>query len=168
MATKEYSNDEITIIWKSDLCAHAGICVKMLPQVYNPAERPWIKPENASSLQLIDQVSKCPSGALSIKQVPETIIDREDDGKKGRFTLYDHGQFAGEMSFTWAGQNKFIIDHTEVNPEFGGKGIGRKLVDKAVEFARQNNVKIIPLCPYATNVFRKHSELQDVLFSMGG
>lgn len=168
MATREYSNGEITIVWKSDLCQHAGICVKMLPQVYNPRERPWIKPEHASTRELIDQVSKCPSGALSIKEIPDIIIDQEDDGKKGRFVLYFHDQTAGDMTYTWAGKNKFIIDHTEVNPEYGGQGFGRILVERAVAFARQNHVKIIPLCPYATNVFRKHSELQDVLFSMEG
>ncbi|MBA3986156.1 MAG: (4Fe-4S)-binding protein [Flavobacteriales bacterium] len=48
----EYSNDEITIIWKPGLCIHAGICVKTLPDVYNPNKRPWIEIENASSSAL--------------------------------------------------------------------------------------------------------------------
>lgn len=62
---KEYSNEDITVVWKSELCQHAGVCVKMLPQVYNPKERPWIKVENASTAELKEQVSQCPSGALS-------------------------------------------------------------------------------------------------------
>lgn len=62
----KYSNGEITILWQPKACIHAGICVRTLPQVYNPKARPWIKAENASTQQLIDQVSKCPSGALSI------------------------------------------------------------------------------------------------------
>ena len=68
MITKEYSTSEVTIVWKPEKCIHSGICVKTLPHVYNPSERPWIKPENASLQDLIRQVSKCPSGALSIKQ----------------------------------------------------------------------------------------------------
>ena len=68
MSVHEYSNGEVTILWKPDVCIHAGVCVKMLPQVYNPKARPWIKPENATSDQLRNQVSKCPSGALSIKE----------------------------------------------------------------------------------------------------
>ncbi len=68
MKTKEYTNGEITILWKPDLCTHSGICVKTLPKVYNPQERPWIKMENATSREMIDQVAKCPSGALSIKK----------------------------------------------------------------------------------------------------
>lgn len=63
----EYSNEEITILWKPSLCKHKGICVKTLPQVYNPRERPWIKMDNATTEQLIEQIKKCPSGALSYK-----------------------------------------------------------------------------------------------------
>lgn len=64
---KEYSNQDVTIIWKPDLCSHAGECVKALPKVYNPKDRPWIKPENASGEEIKAQVAKCPSRALSIK-----------------------------------------------------------------------------------------------------
>lgn len=67
----EYPNGEITVVWKPQLCVHAGICVKTLPKVYNPKSRPWIKVEHASSQELIAQVGKCPSGALSIKQTPD-------------------------------------------------------------------------------------------------
>jgi len=62
---KHYSNGELTVVWKPGLCIHSGICVKTLPQVYNTKERPWIKPENASTEKLMEQIRKCPSGALS-------------------------------------------------------------------------------------------------------
>lgn len=68
MKTHEYPNGEITILWKPDLCIHSGICVKTLPAVYDPKARPWIKPENATTQELLDQVAQCPSGALSIKK----------------------------------------------------------------------------------------------------
>ena len=67
MASKTYTNGDITILWQPEKCIHSGVCVKTLPQVYNPKERPWIKPENATSETLISQVARCPSGALSIK-----------------------------------------------------------------------------------------------------
>lgn len=67
MSTREYTNGEITIIWKPEKCIQSGICVKTLPGVYNPKDKPWIKPENAQTQELISQVAKCPSGALSIK-----------------------------------------------------------------------------------------------------
>lgn len=67
METHEYSNGEITILWTPKKCIHSGICVQTLPKVYNPKDRPWIKPNNATTEELINQVSKCPSGALRIK-----------------------------------------------------------------------------------------------------
>ncbi len=60
-----HPNGEITVIWKPEKCIHAGICVKTLPQVYDPKGRPWITPETASTEALIDQINHCPSGALS-------------------------------------------------------------------------------------------------------
>ena len=68
MKSHEYSNGEVTIIWKPDLCQHAAVCVKLLPEVYNPKDRPWIKPENAIAEEIKSQVAQCPSGALSIKE----------------------------------------------------------------------------------------------------
>lgn len=63
--TKEYSNGEVTIVWKPELCIHSAICAKGLPKVFQPREKPWIKQEAATSQEIMDQVNKCPSGALS-------------------------------------------------------------------------------------------------------
>lgn len=68
------------------------------------------------------------------------------------------------MTFTWAGENKFIIDHTGVEEKFGGKGFAKDLVMAGVSFARENSLKIIPLCPYAKKVFDKNDTLTDVKF----
>lgn len=64
---KEYSNGEITIVWDSSKCVHAGVCVKMLPKVYNPKARPWITIENATTEELKKQIDACPSGALTYR-----------------------------------------------------------------------------------------------------
>ncbi|MCC8187209.1 MAG: (4Fe-4S)-binding protein [Bacteroides sp.] len=68
---KEYSNGEITIVWQPALCTHACVCLRMLPNVYRPKERPWIRIENATTEELIHQVHNCPSGALRIKSEME-------------------------------------------------------------------------------------------------
>ena len=65
MAKKEYSNGELTIVWEPGKCIHSGICVKTLPNVYDPKARPWINVDNASTEELIAQIKQCPSGALS-------------------------------------------------------------------------------------------------------
>jgi len=66
--TKEYKKDSLTVIWKPEKCVHAGVCVRTLPEVYNPKEKPWIKLENASIEDLKSQINACPSGALSYKE----------------------------------------------------------------------------------------------------
>lgn len=82
---------------------------------------------------------------------------------KGEFIATFDGNKAGEMTYSWAGADKIIIDHTEVEPAYNGKGVGKEMVYKAVEFARENNLKIIPLCPFATATFKKNEEIRDVL-----
>ena len=67
------------------------------------------------------------------------------------------------MTFTWAGEAKFVIDHTGVKEKFGGKGLAKKLVMAGVEYARENDKKIIPLCPYAKARFDRDESLKDVL-----
>jgi predicted GNAT family acetyltransferase len=92
-------------------------------------------------------------------------IQQINDVKKGHFEALEDGKEAGKMTYTWAGDAKFIIDHTEVNEEFSGKGVGKKLLMATVDYARNNNLKIIPLCPFAKSVFDKTEEIRDVLFS---
>ncbi|GAA6768802.1 GNAT family N-acetyltransferase [Flavobacterium johnsoniae] len=92
-------------------------------------------------------------------------IQQINDTRRGYFEAIEDGKEAGKMTYTWAGDSKFIIDHTEVSPEFNGKGVGKKLVMAAVDYARANNLKIIPLCPFAKSVFDKVEEIRDVLFS---
>lgn len=63
--TKKYTNGEVTIVWKPNLCIHSGICFRGLSEVFDPRRRPWITPDKATSDKIIDQIKKCPSGALS-------------------------------------------------------------------------------------------------------
>lgn len=66
--TKKYSNGEITIVWKPAACMHSTLCwrgEKGLPGVFNPAEKPWIRPDGAPTPEIIKRVNNCPSGALS-------------------------------------------------------------------------------------------------------
>jgi len=60
-----YSNGEVTIVWRPELCIHSGRCVRGLPEVFKPKEKPWITPEGSTTEKIIAQVKRCPSGALS-------------------------------------------------------------------------------------------------------
>src|SRR4051812_617088 len=61
----KYDNGEITIHWKPSVCIHSTKCWKNLPSVFNPQEKPWIKPLGADTKTITTQIDKCPSGALS-------------------------------------------------------------------------------------------------------
>jgi uncharacterized Fe-S cluster protein YjdI len=61
----KYSNGDVTIVWQPALCTHSGRCVRGLPEVFKAKEKPWITPEGSITEKIIQQVKKCPSGALS-------------------------------------------------------------------------------------------------------
>lgn len=65
---KHYSNGEVTVVWKPGTCIHSTICWKAatgLPAVFNPKEKPWIKVDGSDTAHIVEQVQRCPSGALS-------------------------------------------------------------------------------------------------------
>lgn len=69
-----YSNGEITVVWKPAICMGSTLCWRGLPEVFRHNQRPWVDMSGASSEEIVAQVSKCPSGALSIiynKDLPE-------------------------------------------------------------------------------------------------
>lgn len=72
---KEYTNGDFTVVWKHKKWIHSGICVQLLPEVYDPNDKPWIKPANATNEQLTSQIDKCPSGALSYRIAGESEKD---------------------------------------------------------------------------------------------
>jgi len=82
----EYSNGEVTILWEPAKCIHSAICVHGLPSVFNPQARPWVNIQGESSESILEQVRKCPSGALSIKTTSpesitkETIVEFAENG----------------------------------------------------------------------------------------
>jgi len=90
-------------------------------------------------------------------------IKLESNYKNGFFSVEIDGKIEAKMTFVFAGTDKIIIDHTEVNPGNNGKGLGKKMITAAVEMAREKNLKIIPLCPFAKSFFEKTSEFRDVL-----
>ncbi|MDR7131415.1 putative GNAT family acetyltransferase [Algoriphagus sp. 4150] len=93
----------------------------------------------------------------------EIKIQHESDGKRGSFFLEEGGRRAAEMVYVMAGPKKMIIEHTEVDESLKGQGIGGKLLDELVGFVRKEEIKVIPLCPFAKAMFQKKEELRDVL-----
>jgi predicted GNAT family acetyltransferase len=90
-------------------------------------------------------------------------IEHLNETKSGYFKAVVHKEEIGKMAYTWSGTDTFIIDHTEVNPDFTGQSVGKKMVLEAVQYARENNLKIIPTCSFAKSLFDKTKEIQDLL-----
>ncbi|MFS1515237.1 GNAT family N-acetyltransferase [Bacillus sp. SCS-151] len=80
-----------------------------------------------------------------------------------RFYIEDAGQIIAEITFVNSGAERLIIDHTFVSNQLRGEGVGEALVDKVVNLAREENKKIIPLCPFAKSQFGKKPDYRNVL-----
>ena len=83
------------------------------------------------------------------------------DGR-GMFYVGHDGGILAEMVYNMH-DNQMVIEHTEVNVELEGQGVGKQLVFTAVEYARTHNLKIVPLCPFAKKILSRTKEWQDVL-----
>lgn len=89
-------------------------------------------------------------------------VRREQGATKGRYAAVVDGHEA-EMTYSRAGESLIIIDHTSVPDALRGRSVGQALVKNAVEDARAEGKKILPLCPFAKAQIGKHIEWQDVL-----
>ena len=92
----------------------------------------------------------------------ESEIRHERSGHRGAFVWQVGDARLAEMTYTVAG-SRVIIDHTHVDDSLRGKGVSGKLVAAAVQWARAENARLLPLCPYARSVFDKTPEYSDVL-----
>jgi predicted GNAT family acetyltransferase len=91
------------------------------------------------------------------------LIQHKLVGTKGMFFVGQDGAILAELVYTMSSPEKMIIEHTEVSDELKGKNVGLQLVSTAVNYARDHNIKIVPLCPFAKSVIAKRPEMQDVL-----
>ncbi len=83
-------------------------------------------------------------------------------GDKGKFSLRDGKTVIGGLGYSRAG-NVVSLEHTVVEPAFRGRGIAKRLVAHAVDWARASGVKLRPACSFAVAEFAKHPEYADVL-----
>jgi hypothetical protein len=90
-------------------------------------------------------------------------IIHKANGSKGKFYTEDEIGITSELRYSTQEIGVLIIDHTETRIEFKGKGFASRLVKKSVDYARENNFKIVPGCTYAKAHFDRHKEYEDVL-----
>lgn len=88
-------------------------------------------------------------------------VHHERSGHRGAFVWIEAGRRLAELTYTVAG-DRVILDHTQVDDALRGRGAGKALVEAAVAWARAENVRLLPLCPFARSVFDKTPEFADV------
>lgn len=147
-----YENEDLAVFWDSEKCFHARVCRKTSPEVFNPERRPWIDLSRGDNPQIWQAANGCPSGALSV--IYTHGIRVEFDKENRRSIALDKDRIIGECDYRETPEGWEII-HTEVLPEYSGKGIAKRLVYKVIEAAERDCHKIIPLCSYATAVLKE-------------
>ena len=91
-------------------------------------------------------------------------IQHTDNGKEGSFFIKIDGQKEAEMTYYYKDESTIDIDHTEIAKTLQGKGIGYELIETAVRFMRNKNLKAVTSCPFAKAIFeKKQADYQDVI-----
>ena len=91
---KKYTNGEITVVWQPDECIHSGECYTMLPNVFKPRERPWVKIDNASTEEIIETVNACPTVALTYyynNSERNQIMDKKPKEARNKIEIFENG-----------------------------------------------------------------------------
>lgn len=89
------------------------------------------------------------------------IQQKETDGK-GMFYIEKDGDIIAELTYTIQDNNIMTLDHTETDPKFEGEGLASGLVKHSVDYAKEKDIKIDPLCRYAAAQFERHEEYREV------
>jgi uncharacterized protein len=91
-------------------------------------------------------------------------VNLEQSGRHGAFFISDENGRIAELTFAASRDGKKVtLVHTEVSPSLRGRGIARTLVEAAVQWARRENLKLVPVCPFAQAVFQREPSFADVL-----
>lgn len=91
-------------------------------------------------------------------------IQHRMSGTHGLFYISgEEGELAAQLVYAVTDDGRMILEHTEVSDELKGQNIGYELVHAAVEHARQYEMKVVPVCPFAKAVFDKKPDFEDVL-----
>ena len=80
-------------------------------------------------------------------------IKRTEHGSEGIFEAFDGQERMGYMSYTWDNDEQMAIEHTVVDPAFGGRGVASALLDNAADYARENHKKIRAVCSFVVAKF---------------
>lgn len=134
MSAKKYEGEEITVFFDMKRCIHARNCFLKLPRVFDPAQRPWVQPDNAPVEEITAMIRTCPSGALTFKKENNTA---ENAPLINRIAVLENGPvaLAGDITVEGAepetrvtlcrcglSKNKPYCDYSHVEAKFEATG----------------------------------------------
>lgn len=90
-------------------------------------------------------------------------IQHKEEGTHGSFYMEENGATVAEIVYSKRGEKRLVIEHTGVDQSLRGKKIGNELVHRTVEYARQHEYKITPVCQFAKVVMQRDESYHDVL-----
>ncbi len=144
-----YENNDISVFWDSDKCFHAKKCVTGCPEAFDITKKPWINIDNAPTAKVWQAVSNCPSGALTVTYNHDIKVSFDE--QNNRSVAFDKDVQIGECDFDIMSEG-WEIYHTEVDPEYSGRGIAKRLVYSVLQEAERRKLNVIPTCSYARKI----------------
>jgi predicted GNAT family acetyltransferase len=88
-------------------------------------------------------------------------IQHREHGGRGEFYIEREGRRVGELTYSASG-NAMVVGHTWVDPKLRGGRLAPSLVEAAVDYARRESRKIVPVCSYVRAVFGRSGDYDDV------
>ena len=90
-------------------------------------------------------------------------FENNKSGNGGFLALHNETEEIGRLTYTiFPEDHKMIISFVLVHPKFEGRGMGKYLVEEAIKFARENNLKVYPHCSYARSVMTRMTDVEDI------
>ena len=95
---------------------------------------------------------------------PTIDITLQETGNRGRYEARLAGKDAvGELTYSRQGAATLLADHTGVPDALRGQGVGQALVQRLVNDARKNGLKVVPVCPFVRAMWKRHPEWSGVM-----
>ncbi len=91
-----------------------------------------------------------------------SAVEVRNASEKNRFEI-DLGDGSLAIAEYTLPEGKIMFTHTEVPPEHGGQGLGTRLIEAGLAWAREQGRKVIPICPFFAAYMQRHAEVQDLL-----
>jgi len=130
----------------------------------SPGEPPVGAGPGAGTLRAGRRRASGPEGATTMA---DEEIEVRDERAEGRYEAWVGGQRAGLVAYR---VHPGLLDlvHTEVAPEFEGRGVGRHLATFVLDDARRRGLRIRPTCPFIAGFIRRNPAYQDLVAGVAG